>query len=146
MGPARAAPSAALRARFARASSAWRREGGPEWGAVAIGSAQRGDEGRHAAGRTAALEALERRLSRRPEREPVRRPPQLGGQQARVAAADLSERAAGGQAGLDGDAQQLEDVRELVLHPGAPPAGAPQQPGVGGEEARQRGGRAGGQR
>ena len=59
---------------------------------------------------------------------------QLRGERPGVATADLGERAAGGQARGDGDAQQVEDVRELRLH-GEPPAPRPAaEPDVGREE------------
>ena len=60
---------------------------------------------------------------------------QLGREQARVAPADLGQRACRGQARRDGDAQQVEHVGELGLHRAAAAAGAAAEPHVGREEA-----------
>jgi hypothetical protein len=51
-----------------------------------------------------------------------------------VAASDLRKGPSWGQSGRDGDAQQVEHVRQLGLHRPAAPAGAPSEPEVGREE------------
>ena len=123
-------------ARGARASAAWAASVRAEWRAVAVGAAQRGDQ--RGDRRRRARGAQARRALRRAGRRALlgaRRVRSSRGQQPRVAAADLGQRAREGEPGLDRDAQQVQHVGELGLHPRAAPARAPAQPGVGREEA-----------
>ena len=101
---------------------------------MAGGAAQRRRERRDAGGGAAALEGDERVGGRHAERDGCGGPVQLRGERAGVATADLGERAAGGQARGDGDAQQVEDVRELRLHRDPPAPRAAAEPDVGREE------------
>ena len=110
-------------------------ESGDERRTVAVGALERGDERGDARGRAALLELAVGRRARDAERGPRGGAAQLGGEQARVAAPDLGERARRRQAGGDGDAQQVEHVRQLALDRAAAAAGAPAEPDVGREEA-----------
>ncbi len=127
-GRAGRAPARPGRPRPARRAPrrAGRRDGRP---------VERGDQRGDRLQRAAGAERRERVGARDAEREPARGGPQLGRQHAGVAAADLGEGARRRQAGLDGDAQQVEHVRQLGGHRGRPATGAPAQPQVGGEEA-----------
>ena len=84
-----------------------------ERSAVTRGSAERGDERRDTVGGRAAVERGERVGQRDAERGGVGDAVEFRGEDAVVAASDLTERAAGCEAGGHGDAQEIEDVAEL---------------------------------
>ena len=133
-GAARAAASAWRWAPRARASCGLGGERGSEWGAVAPGARERGRQRGDPRRGSALLELRDGGDGRDAEARTARRAAQLAREQARVAAADLRERAARGEPGGDRDPQQVEHVSELGLDQAPARASAPVQPGIGREE------------
>ena len=115
-GAARAASSRRRRACSARASIAIASSAGRQRRAVAIGARDSGGERRDRVERAAGDERRQRVLAGRAEAEAGGGRAQLVGERPGAAPPDLLQRPADRQPRLDGDAQEVEHVGELVAH------------------------------